>query len=538
LRSYITVRDILQRKHFENVEIMAGEEGLNRLVKWVHVVDVTNIRNLLNGGELILSTGVAWKEKKEVFISLVEQLIESGAAGLCIEIGTYTSSIPEEIMDIANIHQFPLMCFHREVPFVEITQDIHTLLINHQYQMISALENYSQLLNKKLLTMKHHMEILTFIHQYLKIQVILVMNKQEIQFVPKVTEIQRKNLIDKMEEHRTNPSPSIAKVPIQLLGEQYAELIIISNERSLNEFDQLILDRTGIALAQFLIRELYVQEKRKVEEVEWLKMWLDGEQSREQIQEYLSFHLPTVPVKGAVVCQCRLDPFGKYSNLDLTYFKLYFRTIMEQQGFSLFAIEQRYTLIFIIINNRSASTWMERMKEGLRKLADCDFQGGKQKFKPIIGVGKYVEDLTTIHISYQTSVETIQIQNGRLDHFEGYFYDDLHIFRLISLLNRHIDLHEIVLEYLEPVINYDKKYNGKLMETLKTYLACNGSKQETAKQLYIVRQTLYHRLQKLEKLLGDDFMNQEKRLAIEFMIHSYDFLISAKDKKTLQIETS
>src|SRR5690606_19908636 len=116
-------------------------------------------RNLLNGGELILSTGVAWKEEKEVFISIVEQFIESGAAGLCIEIGTYITSIPDEIINIANKHQFPLICFKKEVPFVEITQDIHTLLINHQYQIISDLENYSQALNKKLLTMKHYHEI-------------------------------------------------------------------------------------------------------------------------------------------------------------------------------------------------------------------------------------------------------------------------------------------------------------------------------------------------------------------------------------------
>src|SRR5690606_12940586 len=132
-----------------------------------------------------------------------------------------------------------------------------------------------------------------------------------------------------------------------------------------------------------------------------------------------------------------------------------------------------------------------------------------------------------LHKSYQSAIETIRIQDRMSTPAQSYFYDDLHIFRLISLLNRHIDLQEAVLEYLEPVIAYDKKYNGKLMETLKTYLACNGSKQETAKRLFVVRQTLYHRIQKLEKLLGSDFMNHEKRLAIEFMILSYEFLVSS-----------
>jgi purine catabolism regulator len=207
---------------------------------------------------------------------------------------------------------------------------------------------------------------------------------------------------------------------------------------------------------------------------------------------------------------------------------LYFRTIFEQQGFSMFALERQHTLIFIMLNERSPTTWKKRMKIGIHKLIESEVRMGKKKTKPIIGIGKFIEQLTNIPISYQTSVETFRISDRLSKESTVYFYDDLHIFRLISQLNRHLDLHEMVLEYLEPVIHYDKKHNGKLLETLKTYLACNASKQETANRLYIVRQTLYHRLEKLEKLLGHDFMDHEKRLAIEFMILSYEFLVSSK----------
>ncbi|MBS4204040.1 PucR family transcriptional regulator [Bacillus sp. FJAT-49754] len=533
LKSYITVKDILQRKHFESIEVIAGTEGLDRLVKWVHVVEVTNIRNLLNGNELILSTGIAWKEKKEHFVSLLEQLIESQASGLCIEIGTYTSSIPQEIIDIANRAQFPIILFNKEVPFVEITQDIHALLINRQYQMISDLERYSQALNKKLLTIEHYVEILKFIHQYLQVQVTIVFSNKEIQFIPDVIEHKRKTLLNIIEikDAALKASSQTARVPIHLLGRNYAELIIISEERSLTEYDQLILDRTGTALAQLFLRDLYVEEKRRVEEVAWLTEWLDGEKSKEAINEYLAYHTPNIKPKGAIVCVCKLDTYEKYSNIDLTYFKLYFRTIFEQQGFALFAIEKRNTLVFIIINERSTSTWKSRMEEGIHRLKNSESQKKNHQLKQLIGIGKYESELTNIHKSYQTALETIRIQARLSSESESCFYDDLHIFRIIYLLNKHLDLSEIAHEYLEPVINHDKKYNGKLFDTLKAYLSCNGSKQETAKRLFIVRQTLYHRLQKLETLLGEDFMEPRKRLAIEFMIVSYDYLISSKQIK-------
>ncbi len=532
LKSYLMVKDILERKHFENVEIIAGEEGLGRLVKWVHVVEIINIRNLLNGSELILSTGVAWKDNHNIFLSLVQQLIDSDAAGLCIEIGTYTSTIPQQVITLANQAQFPIILFHKEVPFVEITQDIHTLLIHRQYQMISDLESYSQALNKKLLTIENYIEILKFIHHYLQVQVVLLFSNEEVQFIPEISSSNgRKSLLQSIEKNDSS-SYSIERNPIQLLGDHYAELIICSDGRVLTDFDHLILDRTSTALAQLLLRELYVEEKRRMEETEWLSGWIEGVHTEEEIKEYLSYINPKFKTKGAVVCLIKLESFDQYSSADITYFKLFVRAIFEQQGFSLFAIEKRNTLIFIFLNERGSSTWKKRFKQGMERVCNVRSQIGEQKKK--IAIGRYVEDITATHLSYQTALETIRIQERLGNKEESHFYDDLHIYRIISQLNRHIDLHELVLEYLEPIITYDKKYNGKLMETLKTYLSCNGSKQETAKRLYIVRQTLYHRIQKLEKLLGEDFMDHEKRLTIEFMILSYEFLVSAS--KTMEVE--
>ena len=51
-------------------------------------------------------------------------------------------------------------------------------------------------------------------------------------------------------------------------------------------------------------------------------------------------------------------------------------------------------------------------------------------------------------------------------------------------------------EYIQHIIEYDRKHNSKLVETLKVYLHTNGQKKDTSERLFIVRQTLYHRLEK------------------------------------------
>ncbi len=100
----------------------------------------------------------------------------------------------------------------------------------------------------------------------------------------------------------------------------------------------------------------------------------------------------------------------------------------------------------------------------------------------------------------------------------SFFYDDLHLYHLIYKLQMQVNLKEVINDYLQPVIEYDEKYNSKLLETLQVYLQSNGSKQQTANQLFIVRQTLYHRLKKLESLLGENFMKGHNRITLEFML--------------------
>lgn len=529
MKSYLTVEDILQRRHFERIEIAAGKEGLKRLVKWVHIVEVTKIGNLLRGNELILSTAVAWRERKELFISILQQLIKSNAVGLCIEIGTYTKAIPHEIIAMANKAEFPIILIMKEVPFVEITQDIHTLLINRQYDMLASLEEHSKILNKKLLSINHYDEILRVIYDDLQAQIVLLFKNYETRFFPDIGDLKKSILMKAIETERCEELSkySILSTPIELLGESYAEILIVSESRALTEYDQLILDRTANALAQFFVRELFVEEKRRVEETEWVNAWLDGRETKASILENLSYYMPRVSPQGAVVCIYQQEE--RSQNINLTYFKLYFRSILEQKGFSFLAIEKYHSVILIIINERRESDWKKRMTEAIQRLLESDLEIGKLNSNPQIGVGKYVSQLERISESLETAVETVRI-NKQLAASNSYFYDDLHIFRVISILNRQLDLQEIVMEYLEPVITYDQEHNGKLLDTLKTYLACSGSKKETAKILFIVRQTLYHRLEKLEQLLGPDFMEHEKRLALEFMVKAHEYLEASKQE--------
>ncbi|TYR82500.1 PucR family transcriptional regulator [Priestia megaterium] len=533
MKSYLTISEILTRKHFVHCEVIAGKSGLTNRVKWVHVMEVTRINELLKGNELILSTGVGWREDQELCLSFLKQLISCKASGLCIEIGTYTSKIPQAVIDIANHYDFPIILFHEEVPFVEITQDIHSLLINQHYLMISDLEHYSQQLNQLLLSVNDPREILQYLYQATGLLVALRLHNELTLFAPEIDLLNQQLLLRYIQNSEDEKTKFMAH-SIQVLGENYAQLYVLSTNEVLTELELLTVDRTATALAQHFLRDLYVEEKKRVDETEWITKWLNGELSAIQIRDYLQEITSDAHIRGGVVVCCKWKQTSKF---DQTYLKLILRSIFEQEGFYLLILERKREVVFIVLNKRTCTTWRERLDQSLNRWMNrCELETVHNQLEiRLVGVGSYYQRIELMHKSYEAAKETIAIQEMLQKPNRIHFYNDLHMYRIISLVHEHQDLKEVVVEYLQPVIDYDEKFNAKLMETLKIYLACNGSKQETAKRLYVVRQTLYHRIEKLEKLLGSDFMEPEKRMAIEFMIMAYEYLFKMKKAEAVSV---
>ncbi|MFC7063470.1 PucR family transcriptional regulator [Halobacillus seohaensis] len=529
MKYHFSIKNILERKHFKNAKVVAGKAGIEGLVKWVHVFEVIEVRGNLKGGELVLSTGFGWKEDEGLFLSLLEQLIKRKVAGLCIELGSFINKIPKEAIEIADKHNFPIIIFEEEVSFVEITQDIHADLINQQYELISNLEDYSQRLNKKLLSIDNYFEILKNLQQYVNCQLIYVAKDHKVVTIPKVRETEREKLLSTVNHLSKKQSKGLLKQPVQVFEREFANIYLISNLKEFGEFESLLLDRTATALAQYLLRELYTEEKKKAEETEWLLEWLQGEHSFEEIKEHLAVYKINSTVTGAVVLIVKLKMDGnKHLNTDITYLNMLIQNIFDQNGYFVFPVEKRHLLTFILLNKKGEEDWKSRITKGIERLEKISILNDSNISSFQVAGGKFVKQLDQLHESFNTAQETLSIQ-GRLPpgHLK-YFYDDMHMYRLISLVHKHSNLNSLIKEYLDPIIEYDQKHNTNLMETLRVYLSCNGSKKETAKKVFVVRQTLYHRLEKLENLLGKDFMESEKRQVIEFSIlaHEYQQMIN------------
>src|SRR5699024_10538603 len=127
------MQDIMQRDSFKHAEVIAGKKGLHRQVNWTHILETNQFESLINGKELILTTGADLNLDMKTGKKYIITLIEKDAAGICIELGTHVHYIDQAIIEIANRAQFPIIIFKQFVKFVEITQDIHAFIINKHH---------------------------------------------------------------------------------------------------------------------------------------------------------------------------------------------------------------------------------------------------------------------------------------------------------------------------------------------------------------------------------------------------------------------
>jgi purine catabolism regulator len=204
------------------------------------------------------------------------------------------------------------------------------------------------------------------------------------------------------------------------------------------------------------------------------------------------------------------------------HLSLIVRSTFEKHGFMPLITLKNDQLVMIAIDLNAKIEAKSRLREALELLQHrkADDKTGSLKLR--FGVGKPYTKLKNAHNSYQEAVQALSLHAYYSKPF--LFYEDLGVFQLLLNLNDEKMLQAFIRNYIGPLIEHDQTKGSDMVHTLKVYLDCDCSKQIAAQKLFIVRQSLYYRLEKITDLLGEDFLLPENRLAIQVALRAYQLL--------------
>lgn len=122
------------------VHLNPTSSSLDRGVRWVHVGDAAESAALLEGSELVLSTGGQFRGSEARTRAFLDDLESADAAGLVVELidddGCADDRAIAELRRASADRHIPVIALRRQVRFVRITQAAHRLLIGEQVALL------------------------------------------------------------------------------------------------------------------------------------------------------------------------------------------------------------------------------------------------------------------------------------------------------------------------------------------------------------------------------------------------------------------
>lgn len=506
----LTISDFLQMPVTAEglPSVLAGADRLERSIRWVHIIELADTRGLLQGGELILTTGIALPQEPGEIRSYIDDLADQGVAGLVIELGRRFAEVPQVMVRACERRRLPLIALRREVPFVKMTEAVHSALIDGQRRLLevatTAHERFTELTLAEAPTEElvraaaeltgGQIVFTDLLHQVLaldardgSVELLLSRWRRRAQALAPVFETE----IDDREGSVTTP--------VVVRGRQRGRLTLFTSGIP-NRSQVMVLERAAAALAiQLLIEDedvLVAKARRSV--------LADIIASRYTSPE--SIH-------------ARAAALG-YTTRNRRYLPLVLLGVRQDLGQAVRRalndthldalhgpfLSDRWGVLLLLKQNQGeeqAEAFARRMHELCDDLCLP---------RVTIAMGGIVTDFPGVRPSFFEAGDVAQAARAGESFLRArwcYRIQDIQLRGLLYTLRNEPRLQAFAERTLGPLLARDARDGGDLVRTLALYLRLRGNKSLAAQELGISRPTLYDRLARIQRLLQVDLDDPE-----------------------------
>lgn len=136
----ISIAELLTMKEFEDAELIAGEDGVQNEINWIHPMEIwDDPQKWLDGGELIFCSAMGVNDADELTYYFRE-VLKKNISGFCVQVHGYIHEIPEEMLLLANQHRCPLIVFRRIVRFIDLGKNLMSAILKYLNQEHSKVQ--------------------------------------------------------------------------------------------------------------------------------------------------------------------------------------------------------------------------------------------------------------------------------------------------------------------------------------------------------------------------------------------------------------
>ena len=513
-----------------DIPLVAGEAGLDRPVRWVHISELADPTPWLSGGELLLTTGMNLPDP-EAQRGFVERLAGHELAGLGLGIGFAHPEAPEALCEAATELSFPVFEIPYDVPFIAVTEKAFSHLVNEQYAVLQrALAAHERL--ERIVLSEQGLDAVTAALTSLIGGTAMVYDARggaiarsdgAAPLAPDVLQATgaevreraragaRRGYAPSGELHGRALALPVVRTPAPGNGDgpaPQAWLVAVKDRGGLGEFDRLVLHQAVTVVALELLRRRVADDTERRLAGDVLSAMVSGELAGTELAR-------------------RLEPFGLRDRVGVLVLTPP-RSVKArvEEGLSaalrdevpggLAAGTGRFSCALLPLGRGETDEDLFALAERVRARASRD-----AGMALAAGAGRAVgaAELRRAFHEARCALEAHaligqsdgegdgQARSSRLATFR-----DLGSFQLLLSLQDDDALRLFCDSILAPIEDGEGAYGGELMRSLEAFIECNGQWERAARQLYCHRHTLRYRIRRVEELTGRSLDSARDRI--------------------------
>jgi purine catabolism regulator len=512
----MSIEGALQLEVFTRVPqtVYAGRGNFDRAVRWVHPTEIPDIGQFLSGGEMLLTAGLGIGDNVEGQRQYINDIDDAHAAVLIVELsGRAFDSMPEALIEAARERDFPLVGLAGELPFVEVSAQVHESIIDQRVLDLSAYERLNGTFMQLLLAGRDHVHFTDALAKEVNRPVVLEDSARQVVAYSGSTEIGDLALKE-WERHsriehdapsaisgNANDADTCTRKAVVLRGERWGWLHVLHGGDPIVGTAAYAIDRAadGIAIALLGARESGARSAQRQNAL--ISRLLLGDISGDAfVNRALRIGRDLRDRALLVVSVCRegATNTGEEAMEELCR-SLQVPAVVADLG--------EHTLVIMGLSRTKSE------RQVVARLTDLDVRAGISR---PVSAGQ----LPTAVEQARSAASVAMARPDKAVHR----FDDLGVLRLLASLAGGPELSRYIEDELGPLLKHDAKATNPLLPTLRTYLSCDGNKSRAAQALFVQRRTLYYRLERIETLLGRPLDDADNRQALVFAVRGHDLL--------------
>ena len=513
-------------------QVVAGSPGLSARVRWVHVLELADAAHLLQGGELVLTTGVALPSEPALLARYAADLAAAGVSALAVELGRrFVGTLPSVLVRAAADSGLTLIAFEREVLFVEITEAVHARIIDAQLEELRASERLHEVFTELSVAGASPDEIVRQAAILAGRPVILAdLSHRVLACEPGsadparlLTGFARRSRAISSRSGRTvyDGASGWLVTPVGARGEDWGRVILVCDGPP-GGTDTVLIERaaTTLALGRLLARHAESLDRQAHRT---LITGIISQAHADPAEAAVRSRALGVPVDGrqliAMVLRLR-DPAGAAGPLGVS---AHARVLdVADAAAAACRAERVPSLVGTLDDTRAgAMLSLSPRADSDRVLGSLAARLGSGRDGLVIGVGAVVGSIREVRRSFLEASQVADVAAERPDGWGNgdgldrplyYRLADLRLRGLLHLLRDDPRVQTFVERELGALLASEP--DTSLLDVLAAYLAAGGNKAEAAKKSHVARPTFYERLRRIERILGTDLGSAESRTSL------------------------